>query len=94
MALDQTEAGIVVRDYGTGWQELSAGAKAERLAVLMVAGAGLWEQEDCMQMLKSLGPLWDSPRLEAAALVWRSPEGSRSHFSATRFAPGHRAGNF
>ena len=77
VALDQPEAGIVVRDYGTGWQELSAGAKAERLAVLMVAGAGLWEQEDCMQMLKSLGPLWDSPRFEAAALVWRSPEGVR-----------------
>ena len=75
--LEEPEARIRVQDYGTDWKALCAGDVTERLAVLMVAGAGLWEQEDCMQMLKSLGPLWDSPRLEAAALVWRSPEGVR-----------------
>lgn len=78
VSLEGPEAEIQVRDYGTGWQALCAGDGTERLAVIMTAGASLWEREDCVRMLTALRPLWDAPRFEAAALILRSPEGARS----------------
>ncbi|MCD7907861.1 MAG: serine/threonine protein kinase [Clostridium sp.] len=77
VSLEEPEAGIVVRDYGTDWQALCAGAQAEPMAVIMVAGAGLWEREDCLRMLEALRPLWDAGRFKSAALIVRNPVGAR-----------------
>lgn len=71
--LEEPEARIRVQDYGTNWKALCAGDGTERLAVLMVAGVSLWEQEDCLRMLKALRSLWGTNGSTAAVFIMRSP---------------------
>ncbi len=57
VSLNEPEAAVVVRDYGTDWAALKRDLGAGTACVLMTAGGSPWQQRDCRRMLEELNPV-------------------------------------
>lgn len=57
VTLEEPEAAVVIRDYGTDWTALKKDLGAGTICVLMTAGGSPWQQRDCRRMLEALNPV-------------------------------------